>query len=151
MNRLLCAVLMCVLMLPAFLPFAPHEAAHALYEAHLDHHDDTSHHSLAHVDHSHSDTSGNPFITDEDIHHGIPTDIASYYSDFLHVDLRQADTDLLVPLIIIDQDTDFDITANISVKSGYELSSVRSRAPPDTHVHDQDSSSLYLETLRLRI
>lgn len=151
MRNYIATVMLVLLMLPAFLPFAPHKTAHALYEAHVAHHGDTSHHSQAQMEHSHSDTGDHTSITDEDIHHGIPTDMASYYSDFLHVDLRHADADSLVPLINLDQDIDYDLTADIAAQSRYELAYLQSRAPPDTHVYDQDYSSLYLETLRLRI
>lgn len=151
MKKSLCAVLTFILMLPAFLQFAPHKTVHALYDAHIIHHGETSHHNQVQFDYSHNNNGDHTFITDEDIHHGIPTDIASYYSDFLHVDLRHVDADSLVPLINLDRDIDYDMTADIAAQNRHELTSLQTRAPPIRLAHTQDHSSLYLETLRLRI
>lgn len=151
MKKQLSKLLIFMLVLPAFLPFAPHKAAHALYEAHVLHHGESTHHSAVQIDHSHGHDHGGEHARDESVHHNAPVDIASYYSDFLHVDLRQTDSESFVPLISLDQDIDYDLSADISAQNRYELALLHARAPPDTHVYDQDYSSLYLETLRLRI
>ena len=151
MKNSFLAILIIIFVFPAFLPFTPHSAVHTLYEAHAAHHGNTSNHSQTKIEHSHINTADHAPPTDENVHHGVPTDIESYYSDFLHVDLRNADADLLVPLINLDQNIDYDALAGITAQNRYELASFLSRAPPDTHVYNQDYSSLYLTTLRLRI
>ena len=139
-----------ILMLPAFLPFASHDTLHAIHDSHAFHQQD-SHNRDGHGhqrDH-HENDHLNETVTNA--HHPIAIDIVSYYSDFLHVDLRQTDSAPLVPVVDLDQDIDYDMTADIAAQSRYELASLRLRAPPDKHVYNQDYSPLYLTTLRLRI
>ena len=143
-------MMLALLMIPAFLPFAPHKTVHAVYDSHVaSNHGGTSHHAQS--NHSHYDHGSDEHLAHDYQEHAFSSDMASYYSDILHVDLRQADSAPLIPIVDLDQDIDYDLTADIAAQSRYELASLRLRAPPDRHVYDQDYSSLYLETLRLRI
>tara|TARA_B100000508_G_C11453636_1_gene275525 strand:- start:1104 stop:1535 length:432 start_codon:yes stop_codon:yes gene_type:complete len=143
-------MMLALLMFPAVLPFAPHKTVHAVYDSHVtSSHGGTSHHAQS--NHSHNDHEGGEHLAHDYQEHGFSADMASYYSDILHVDLRQADAGPQVPVMDLDQDIDYDLSADIAQQTRYELASLQTRAPPIKLAHTQDHSSLYLETLRLRI
>lgn len=151
MRSLIIALLVFALLLPAFLPIAPHKAAHALYDAHVIHHVSSSHHNYGtHIEYFHDHE--NDFYNDhENFNHGLPTDFASYYKDFLHIELKKEDQNVLISKIISAQDIEYDLTVDISQSSIYELKYHQKRGPPLGYVFETNFSSLYLTTLRLRI
>jgi len=151
MKNILCTALAFILLLPAFLPLAPHGAAHALYNAHTSHHGEAPHHRHAQVDHSHDhgmDFHGNQ----ENITHGLMTDIVSYYADFLHVDLKNADAEPFVPASLTSAEPDYNTNAVLASAWRYEIAALRTRGPPPPNLTIYlNGPPLYLTTQRLRI
>lgn len=150
MRNYTIALLVLGLLLPTFLPFAPHAAVHAMYDAHIVHHLDLSPHSEIEIDHSHG-TENDLQAEHENIDHHIPTDFATYYKDFLHIDLKNTDQQSLFSDLIPEQDIKFDLSVNTATSSLYRISSYQRRGPPIGHVYEPNQSSLYLTTLRIRI
>ena len=160
MKNTIATVMLVLLVFPVFLPFAPHAAVHALYESHLAKYGNTtSHHGQSaihrtyseHHHHDHESTQHEDHNELKVVGHGLPLDIGSYYSDFLHVELRNVDSDTFDLAINLEQGVDYDMLAAIITQNHIGLSAVKVRAPPDRSTFNQDHSSLYLETLRLRI
>jgi len=150
MRNCVIAFLVFGLLLPVFLPLAPHSAVHALYDAHIVHHVDSSHHQEPHLDKFHYE--GNCFyIEHEDIPHHIPTDLASYYKDILHIDLKNADQNTSISKLISAQDFNYDLALDVFTNGLYELKAYQKRGPPNGRVFEPNLSSLYLTTLRIRI
>ena len=150
MRNCTIAFLVLGLLLPTFLPFAPQNVVHALYDAHIVHHIDSSHHQEPHLDKFHSE--GNCSYNEEkDVHHHIPTDLASYYEDILHIDLKNSDQDSSITKLISDQNFEYDLVSEISTSGIYDVVPYQKRGPPNGAVFDPDFSSLYLTTLRIRI
>jgi len=139
MKNFIVAFLISALMLPVFIPLAPHEAFHALYDAHIVQHVGLSHHNEKQSEHFY-EQEYEPYVEHENLHHNIPTDLASYFEDFLHVDLKNTD-----------QDLDYDLAVVIFKISPYEAISRQKRGPPIGNVFEPNFSFLYLTTLRLRI
>lgn len=138
------------LLLPTFLPFAPHIAVHAIYDAHIVRHLDSSPHNDIDINHSHG-TENDLYTEHEDIDHHIPIDFASYYKDFLHVDLKTTDQQSLFPELIPEQGIDYDLSVDLAESSLYKFAACHRRGPPMGHVYEPNFSSLYLTTLRIRI
>lgn len=150
MRNYVIAFLILGLLLPTFLPFAPHVAVHAMYDAHIVRHLDSSPHNGIEIDHSHG-TENDLYTEHEDIDHHVPTDFASYYKDFLHIDLKNTDQANLISKLISVQDIGYDLTVDIAKTRLYKTTSHMRRGPPVGHVYKPNSSSLYLTTLRIRI
>jgi len=142
MRNFIFTFLVLALLLPAFLPLAPHSAVHALYDAHTVHHVDSFDHNGAQFDNFHEH---------DNVNHNAPIDLASYYKDFLHIDLKNTDQNVLISTLISDQDFDYDIAVEIFTNSPYQVTSHQKRGPPSGYVFLQDFQSLYLTTLRLLI
>lgn len=150
MRNYVSVSLILALLLPSLLPIAPHSAVHALYDAHIVHHVDSSHHQEPHLEKFHY--KGICFyIEHEDIPHHIPTDLAFYYEDILHIDLKDADQNISISKLISAQDFDYDLAVEVLTSDLYELTAYQKRGPPNGRVFDPDFSSLYLTTQRLRI
>lgn len=137
MKNCVIAFLVFGLLLPAFLPFAPH-AVHALHDAHIIQHLESSYHNEDHNENN-------------NINHHVPTDFASYYKDFLHIDLKNTDQANLISKLISVQDIDYNLTADIAKSSLCKVTSHMRRGPPIGHVYESNLSYLYLTTLRIRI
>lgn len=148
MRNYIIAFLILGLLLPTFLPFAPHVAVHAMYDAHIVRHLDLSPHNE--IDHIHG-TENDLNAEHEDIDHRVPTDFASYYKDFLHIDLKNTDQANLISKLISVQDVDYNLTADIAKTRLYKVTSFMRRGPPIGHVYEPNLSSLYRTTLRIRI
>ena len=144
MRNFVSALLALAIFLPAFLPIAPHEAVHAMYDANIMHQSGTSHKEAHHekfhlkgqcfyIDHEHND-------------HHIPTDLASYYSDFLHIDLKNADQQDLLSKLNASESFDYGFIQNIVWNSPFKLKSVQKRGPPDSYVPESNSLAIYLTT-----
>lgn len=137
-------ILIMLFALPAFTPWLPHGSVHALHDHQTEHHQVESHGHL-HDSHDHGTQ------TQVSSHHPINLDAVSYYSDFLHVDLKSPEQIILKAPTLDTQDIDYTFTAVIKPTPRYQLASVQSRAPPDTRRHSPDKTPLYLSTQRLRI
>jgi hypothetical protein len=127
------------IMLPAFTPWLSHEAAHALHD----------HQSHTVEDHVH-DPHDHSVKQQEVIHHPIHVDVISYFRQYLNIELHVS------PKIVLNtpvQDTgNIDFVSVVDAwQSGYGLTVIRSRAPPDTLRLRPGSTPLYLSTQRLRI
>lgn len=81
MKNVIRACLILALIVPVFLPLLPHEASHALYDAHIAQHANSAHHKEIQLDHSH-DRGNDPHIDHDNSHHNIPTDLASYFEEY---------------------------------------------------------------------
>lgn len=150
MRNCTIALLVLGLLLPTFLPFAPHVAVHAMYDAHIVRHLDSSPHNEIEIDHSHG--SENDLYTEhEDINHHVPIDFASYYKDFLHIDLKNTDQSMFISTLIPNYDIDYDLAVNMFENRLVKLTSLQKRGQPIGHVYEPKLSSLYLTTLRIRI
>ncbi|MGB3364479.1 MAG: hypothetical protein WBB48_06855 [Thermodesulfobacteriota bacterium] len=150
MRNYVSAYLILALVLPSLLPLAPHSAVHALYDAHIVHHVDSSHHKVTKFDHFH-EHQNDPHAEHKNVNHSFPTDLASYYKDFLHVDIKNTDKDNSISKLMFAQDFDYDLADDITVSSFYRARSHLVRGPPAGHAFEPNFSSLYLTTLRLRI
>lgn len=137
-------ILIIFFVLPAFSPWLPHGAVHALHDHQAKHHGAESH-GHGHKGHDH-DAVGRQVL-----HHPIQFDVITYFSDFLHVDLQSPQQSVLKVPALETYDIDYTITAAINPMPRYELASVQSRAPPDTRRLRPDKTPLYLSTQRLRI
>lgn len=137
-------ILIMLFVLPAFTPWLPHGAVHALHDHQAKHHGEESH-SHGHEGHDHEAEQG------QAVHHPIHFDAVTYFSDYLHVDLQSPDQTALKAPSLDKHDIDYTIAAIIKPMPRYELASVQSRAPPDTRRLRPDKTALYLSTQRLRI
>lgn len=137
MRKTLSIALIIMLVLPAFAPWMPHGAVHALYDSHV-----SVHHGSDHGRHQHHHHT--------DAHLLIHLDLVNYFNDYLHVDLKKpeyADFDLPQPDL-----QGFDQPLNsVIYPQRYELAVIASRAPPDYLRPRPDNTPLYLSTQRLRI
>ena len=150
MRNYVSVSLILALLIPSLLPLAPHSAVHAMYDAHIVKHADSSHHQEPHLEKFHSD--GNCFYVEhKDIPHHIPTDLASYYNDILHIDLKNADQNTSISKLILAQDFDYDLAVEVFTYGLYERTPYQKLGPPNGRVFEPDSSSLYLTTQCLRI
>lgn len=142
------AFLQILLVLPAFLAFAPHEAAHAMHSCHVLHHNESTHH-FSQTSHVENHTA---HYDEENFHHDMPLDVASYYEEFLHVDLNKVEQGAIISSNNAEPDlTSFFAQTTSSPYERFELASLQARAPPMAQAYTPLESSLYLSTLRLRI
>lgn len=137
-------ILIMLFVLPAFTPWLPHGAVHALHNHQAKHHGEKSH-SHGHEGHDHHTES------EQAVHHPIHFDAVTYFNDYLHVDLQSPDQTALKAPSLDSYDIDYTLTDAINIAPRYKLASVQSRAPPDTRRLRPDKTPLYLTTQRLRI
>ena len=150
MRNFVSSLLVLAFLIPAFLPIAPDNAVHAMYDAHILHQAGSSHLDEKHHVKFHSE--GECFYVEhEDFPHHIPTDLASYYSDFLHIDLKNADKHDLAADLNSSQDYDYDLVAVTIHNNVYGPRYLQKRGPPTDYFYKPDFSNLYLTTLRLLI
>ena len=139
-------VLIALFVFPAFTPLMPHEGIHALHDYQTDHHSAKSH-GHEH-DHAAQDHDTKTQVSD---HHPIHFDAATYFSDYLHVDLQSPEQVVLKAPALDSYDIEFTVVAAFEPSHWYELASVQSRAPPDWRRFRPENTPLYLSTQRLRI
>ena len=137
-------VLIMLFVLPAFTPWLPHGAVHALHDRQAKHHGEESH-GHGHHGHDHN------VEQQQAVHHPIQFDAVTYFSDYLHVDLQSPDQTVFKAPPPDTYDVNYTLTNVVDVAPRYELVSVQSRAPPDTRRLRPDKTPLYLSTQRLRI
>lgn len=137
-------ILIMLFVLPSFAPWLPHGSVHALHDHQSAHHGAESH--------SHSHERHNHDCPDEQTaHHAISFDVATYFSDYLHVDLQSPEQPILKAPAHDVHEIDYTLATAVEPAQRYELVSTKSRAPPDTRRLRPDKTPLYLTTQRLRI
>lgn len=137
--------LILLLVMPAFTPWLPHGAAHALHDYQESHHQfNKANHDHVHATHDH-DTE-----TRAESHHTIILDYISYIEDYLHVDLQHQEQ---VTLTFSAQDNrDVDVIKHRDSTNHYHLAHIaQPRSPPDWRHYASRNTPLYLLTQRLRI
>lgn len=137
-------ILIMLFVLPAVAPMLSHGSFHVLHDHHASHHGG-KHHDHSHHEHKHKEQA------QTEVHHVAHFDIVTFFSDYLHVDLKSPGQSVLKAPALETYDIDYIITAAIKPIPRYELASVQSRAPPDTRRLRPDKTPLYLSTQRLRI
>lgn len=142
MKNGLLTILTLLLVLPAFSPWLPHGAVHALQDHQAKHHGGDNH------GHSHGEYDA---VKTQSLDHAIRFDAVSYFSDFLHVDLQSPNHSAVKAPVFDTYDIDYAPMAAFSHMARYELASVLSRAPPDNYRLRPDKTPVYLSTQRLRI
>jgi hypothetical protein len=149
MKNVLFSVLIALLVLPAFTPWMPHGAVHALHDHQEYHHQSSQQakqsHGHGHAGHDHSAQ------TQASDHHPINFDVVTYFSEYLHVDIQSPDQVVLKAPAPELNDITFILSTDIEPPHLYELASAQSRAPPDWRWYRPDNTPLYLSTQRLRI
>lgn len=150
MRNCITTFLILGLLLPAFLPLAPHTAVHALYDAHVIQHSETNHHYKPETDHYHEHDHDSD-VGRENINHHVPIDFASYYEDFLHIDLKNTNKDILMSNITSNQDIDYDLDFDIVESKPFVLRYQQKRGPPIGHYLVTQHPPIFLTTLRIRI
>lgn len=148
MRNFTITLLVLGLLLPAFLPLAPHTAVHALHDAHVTQHKESAHHYRTHLDHLHENDSD---IEHEDFNHHSPIDFATYYEDFLHIDLKSSDQTVLISELVPARNLDYDFDVSMFSNYPIKITSFQKRGPPNGLVFQPNFSSIYLTTLRIRI
>lgn len=149
MKNAFYSVLMTLLVLPAFTPWLSHGSIHALHNHQESHHQSHAA-SKDQNEHSHDDHDHGTEMQASN-HHSINLDIASFYNDFLHVDLQKANQFTLNSSAPDMQDFDYMVSKTLPMPNLYELASVQSRAPPDWRRLHSKKLPPYLLTQRLRI
>ncbi|OUT89446.1 MAG: hypothetical protein CBB87_12365 [Micavibrio sp. TMED27] len=142
MMNLIRTVLLLLMVMPAFTPWLPHSAVHALHDHQAQHHG-AENHGHGHEGHDHE--------SKQIIHHAIQFDAASYFSDYLHVELQSPEQLSFEAPVLDTQAIDYTLAKVINPIPSYELISVQSRVPPDARRLRPDKTPLYLSTQRLRI
>lgn len=137
-------ILILLFVLPAFTPWLPHGAVHALHDHQARHHSAQSH-GHGHERHDHD------ALSKQAVHHPIQFDAVTYFSDYLHLDLQNPEQAVLKAPSLDTHDIDYTVAQAIDPMPRYELASAQSRAPPDIRRQKTDKTPLYLSTQRLRI
>lgn len=145
MKNSFLTILIMFFVLPAFTPWLPHGAAHALHDHQAKHHGAEENHSHGYEGHEHHAEN------EQAVHHPIHFDAVTYFSDYLHVDLQSPEQTVLKAPALDTHDIDYPLVAAINPMPRYELASVQSRAPPDMRRLRPDKTPIYLSTQRLRI
>lgn len=138
------------LLLPALLPLTPHSAVHALYDAHVLQHAQIKHHNEIEIGHFHENENDSDIEHENLIHHS-PIDFATYYEDFLHIDLKNSDQTVFISTQIPTYDVDNNFAVSIFGNKQFKITTFQKLGPPDGLISNPDFSSIYLTTLRLRI
>lgn len=132
-------ILILLFVLPVFTPWLPHGAVHALHDHQAKHHGAESH------------GHGHDVVSEQAVHHPIHFDAVTYFSDYLHVDLKNAANSVLKAPLLDSHEIDTALAPIYEPLPRYERASVQSRAPPDTRWQRPDKTPIYLSTQRLRI
>ncbi len=136
--------LILLFVLPALGPWMPHNALQALHVQQERHHGG----SAEHHDH-HNDTHD----TKTSISHSIHFDVVTYFSDYLHVDLKNADRTVLSVPTHDSPAFDYTVVTDIVISSFFSISGIQATGPPPDHDWrmSRPVTPVYLSTQRLRI
>ena len=145
MKNGILSFLIFLFVLPAFTPWLPHGAVHALHDHQAQHHGVESQDGHGHEAHEHDDDNK------QVVHHPIQFDAVTYFSDYLHVELQNPEQVVLKAPALDTYNINYTLAAVIAPAQHYELASAQSRAPPDARRLRPDKRPLYLSTQRLRI
>ena len=143
MKKFSALFLILTFMLPTFGPWMPHDALRVIHVQQEQHHGD----SEGQHDH-YSDTHD----TKSKASHSIHFDVVTYFSDYLHVDLKNADyAALSVPYG--GNAPDYMMGVDITASSFPPISDTQATGPPPDYEWRMSSSAtpIYLATQRLRI
>ncbi len=144
MKNVFFSVLMALLVMPAFTPLMSHDGVHAMHDRQSNHHDKEEH-AHGHEGHDHFAES------EQAVHHSINFDAATYFTDYLHVDLQNPNSVVLKAPTLQTQKTGFLLVAVNNPNQRYKSVLASSRTPPDWRWYEPDKTPLYLSTQRLRI
>lgn len=146
MRKCVILLLMMAMITPSILPWLPHDALHAVHDAHMAHHQSHKHNSHHHYEHNNHHQHTNA------ANHSIQIDVVSFFSDYLHLDLKQANN--------IDHETPhstgeyFDFPTLNSISNwNIQVASFQNRGPPSDfeRYSTPNSPPVYLATQRFRI
>jgi len=137
MKNALLTILILLLVLPALITWAPHGTVHALHDHQGSHHQ--AEQNTHKVDHTAHDD------------HSTDLNIATYYSDYLHVDLHSQNKTLLKAPDFDTQDANFALQSEVNQPMHFNVAFVQSRAPPDWRQPRFNSTPIFLATQRQRI
>lgn len=132
--------LVLLLAMPALGPRMPHSAMHALHDQHI------SHHEELHSDHNHH---GHHHTNQTELHHEFSFDVVTYFSDYLHVDLK-APSQHSVTAPTTNDSGDVIVTAELISNDGGIIPRSEFRPPPQYYTSSYNSP-VYLVTQRIRI
>jgi hypothetical protein len=140
MKNFLPAFLILIFMLPAFGPWMPHSALQALHVQQERHHGDSGDH------HGHSHDLG------AEADHPVLFNVLTYFSDYLHVDLKSADHADLKKPVLATQELDF-MQLAVLIPPAYAPSSdiQITGLPLESGRLTRPGLPVYLATQRLRI
>lgn len=141
-NKSIAILTLLLLILPALTQWMPHESLHAVQQHLVEHHAEKNH------EHSHYDHE--PKSTELQIHPS-HLDVVSYYSDYLHVDLKAPDNDF-DQILLKESPRSHDYLVLLSkINDIKNLSSNKVFPPPDSGQYLSYNLPLYLSTQRFRL
>ena len=142
--KVLKILLIWLFILPAFTPWMPHNAIHAFHDHQEKHHSiDAHHHDESEHDHKSASKQA--------LHHAINFDASTYFNDYLHVDLQNAEQIVLKSPVFETQGIDYVFSSVVNIVPRQKLITIQSRAPPDTGQLLPSNIPLYLSTQRIRV
>lgn len=141
MKNALAIFLILIFILPAMGPWMPHDALQALHVQQEKHHGN----AVDHHEHDDHDVQAS-------VGHSVHFDVVTYFNDYLHVDLRDADQTALSSPIHDTHTMDYFLVADIVSPPFSPSSGNQSRGPPDYDWRmSHPGTPVYLATQRLRI
>ena len=144
MKNGLLTILILLFVLPVLTPWLPHGFMHDFHHSQVKHHANNSH------DHGHN-IQAQTSETAHDDHSAFHIDVVTYFNDYLHVDLPNAQQTYLSAPDLDIQDVDYTVPAVTDFNSPFDIAVYYSRAPPDQFRPFTDKTPLYLSTQRIRI
>ncbi|MBU0791978.1 MAG: hypothetical protein KKC55_16140 [Gammaproteobacteria bacterium] len=140
MKRAFLYILMALILLPALAPWMPHDTLQML------HVQQEKHHGGGHEHHGHSHEAQTLVL------HSVHFDVVTYFNDYLHVELRNADQASLKNVSFDAQDVEFIRGAGPGLYSFVPAPYIQSTGPPpDNWRLTGLDLPVYLATQRLRI
>ena len=149
MRNLTNTILILVILSPALLPIAPHSIVHALDDAHKLNHTQSPYHDFIESDHFHDHENDN-LLDHESSHHEIPIDLATFYNDYLKIDLINYENFQVSTLIESGQEIDYHLLTQLPFERLNTFNSIQRRGPPIVRVLNNNLSELFLNS-RIRI
>lgn len=143
MKNIFVSILIAFMAMPALAPWFSDGAVHAMHDQQATHHNSEANDSHNAHDHLADKQSS--------VHHPIHFDVVTYFTEFLHVDLKTPNQYILESPSPDAHDIDFATTYIKIPPSRYKIAFVQVNARPDWPWPLSDSTPLYLSTQRLRI
>ena len=142
MKKPIAVILIVLFLIPVFSAWFPHDFVHVLHSEQAKSHGTKSH---GHVGHSHEQSNS------QVAHHPIYIDAISFVSDYLQIELKNTNQQIIKKLEPDSKSKTYIRSFNNEAYQLTLLSSIHSRAPPDWRSHSLALLPLYLSTQRLRI